>query len=290
MTSGEIAYLQSRYRINDSDIPSAVKESKVMRSATSVTYLGHSTVLIEMNGVRLLTDPLLRKYVGPLHRQFPLPEPDVLDVDGVLISHLHGDHFDLPSLKKLDKDTPLLVPRGAGPYLKMRRFHSVEEVEEGETIQIGGLRVSATPAVHEGRNLPWTPLVEPLGYLIEGSHEIYFAGDTDLFPEMTSIGKKLDLALLPVWGWGPNLGKGHMDPLRAAQALTHLRPKNAIPIHWGTYSPIGLSVFRPRFLSQPPLEFAKHAEKEAPDVNVHILSPGHSFSLTGGGVTSPDSQ
>ena len=108
----------------------------------------------------------------------------------------------------------------------------------------------ATRADHEGRRIPWIPTTDPLGFLIEGSHEIYFAGDTDLFPEMSSIGKQLDLALLPVWGWGPNLGVGHMNPPRAAQALLHLRPRAAIPIHWGTYAPIGLDLLRPNFLSR----------------------------------------
>lgn len=251
-----------------------------MKGKTTVTYLGHATILVEMNGVRLMTDPLLRANVGPLRRQYPLPDPRMLDIDIVLISHLHGDHLDLPSLKKLGQDTQLLVPRGAGRYLKSRNFNNVEEMEEGESFDIGRVRVSTTPAHHAGRNLPWTPVIEPLGYLVEGTHEIYFAGDTDIFPEMSAIGKKLDLAFLPVWGWGPNLGKGHMDPRRAAKALLHLQPSTAIPIHWGTYSPIGFGFFRPWFLSRPPLEFVKQAALIAPNVMVQVLQPGQSFNLT----------
>jgi L-ascorbate metabolism protein UlaG (beta-lactamase superfamily) len=116
--------------------------------------------------------------------------------------------------------------------------------------------------------------------LIDGSYEIYFAGDTDLFPEMADIGLELDLAFLPVWGWGPNLGKGHMDPFRAAQALEHLRPEVAIPIHWGTYSPVGLELLRPKFLTRPPLDFAEHAARLSPRVAVHILQPGQSIFLS----------
>jgi len=247
--------------------------------STIVSYIGHSTILVEMDGVRLITDPLLRTFVGPLHRQIPLPDLQDFGVDVVLISHLHGDHFDLPSLKQLGHDTKLIVPRGAGPYLKVRRFHDVQEIEQGETIDINGIQISATAAVHGGRELPWTPFVEPLGYVIDGSHEIYFAGDTDLFPEMSAIGVQLDLALLPVWGWGPNLGKGHMDPLRAAQALVQLRPTMAVPIHWGSYSPVGLGLLRPRFLSQPPIEFAQHAAEVAPEVSIHILEPGLALKM-----------
>lgn len=256
-----------------------VNEPFRMKGKLSVTFLGHATILIEMNGVRLLTDPLIRNFVGPLRRQFPLPDPKKLKVDIVLISHLHGDHLDLLSLKRLGYHTRLIVPYGAGRYLHSRRFFNVEELKEGESFDMGEVRVSPTPAVHAGRNLPWRPKVEPMGFLIEGTHKIYFAGDTDIFPEMSNIGKKLDLAFLPVWGWGPNLGRGHMDPHRAAEALVLLQPSVAIPIHWGTYGPIGFGLFRPWFLTQPPLEFAQIAAKITPDVKVEVLQPGQSFEL-----------
>ena len=245
----------------------------------SVTYVGHATVLIEMDGVRLLTDPLLRQYVGPLRRRYPLTGADIEGVDAVLISHLHGDHLDLPSLKRVGRDVRMIVPKGAAPYLKVRRFHHVEEIEQGESIQVDGLKIEATRADHGGRQLPWVPWAEPLGYLIDGSREIYFAGDTDLFPEMADIGQELDLAFVPVWGWGPNLGKGHMDPYRAAQALEHLQPKVAVPIHWGTYCPVGLEILRPKFLTRPPHDFAEHAAQLTPTVNVQVLEPGQSLSL-----------
>lgn len=257
---------------------------------SSVTYLGHATILIEMNGVRLLTDPLLRKFLGPLRRQYPLPDPKKIIVDIVLISHLHGDHLDLPSLEKLGKNTRLIVPEGAGRYLSSHRFVNVKELKNGESFDLGDVRISPTLAMHAGRNLPWRPTAEPMGFLIEGTHKIYFAGDTDIFPEMSDIGKKLDLAFLPVWGWGPNLGKGHMDPRRAAEALLHLQPRVAIPIHWGTYTPIGFSLFRPWFLTQPPLEFARIAANITPNVKVMVLQPGQSFDLNQCRKTNATSQ
>ncbi|MGD2077589.1 MAG: MBL fold metallo-hydrolase [Chloroflexota bacterium] len=249
-------------------------------TVAEVTYVGHATVLIELDGMRLLTDPLLRRHVGHLRRRFPLPEEIFDNIDAVLISHLHGDHLDLPSLKRVGRDVRMIVPKGAGAYLKVRRFRDVEEIEEGGSTEVGGVKIEATRADHGGRQLPWLPWADPLGYVIDGSHEIYFAGDTDLFPEMADIGIELDLALLPVWGWGPNLGKGHLNPYRAAQALEHLRPKAVIPIHWGTYSPFGLEVLRPKFLTQPPQEFAGHAAELSPNVQVHILNPGQTYSLT----------
>lgn len=244
-----------------------------------VTFIGHSTVHIEMDGVRLLTDPLLKPFVGFLRRQVPQPDRSLLDVDAVLISHLHGDHFDLPSLELLDRAIKLIVPRGARTILKLDRFRNVHEIESGESIRIGDIVIKATHAVHEGRRLPWSPFVQPLGFVVDGSSEIYFAGDTDLFPEMAGIGQALDLALIPVWGWGPRLGKGHMDPTRAAESLLHLDPQNAIPIHWGTYCPFLIGWFNPGFMRTPPLEFSEHASRIAPGVKVHIVEPGLSFKL-----------
>jgi L-ascorbate metabolism protein UlaG (beta-lactamase superfamily) len=114
-----------------------------------------------------------------------------------------------------------------------------------------------------------------MGFIIQGSHRTYFAGDTDLFPEMARIGQDLDVALLPVWGWGPRLGNGHMDPLRAAESLPMLRPRVAIPIHWGTFCPIGTGWMQ--FLSRPPRAFAHYAADLAPEVEICILEPGQSF-------------
>jgi L-ascorbate metabolism protein UlaG (beta-lactamase superfamily) len=246
---------------------------------TKVTYIGHSTLFIEMDGLRIITDPLLRRYVGHLRRQVPDPDPLVKEADVVLISHLHGDHLDLSSLQDLGREKRLIVPKGAGPYLKLKRFKNVEEITEGDSIDLGEITITATLADHAGRKLPWVPLVKEMGFVLDGSHEIYFAGDTDLFDEMADIGRQIDLALLPVWGWGPTLGTGHMDPQTAAQSLLHLNPVAAIPIHWGTYCPAVMDWFKPNFLSRPPLEFAEHAAEIAPNVLINILEPGDSVEV-----------
>jgi len=246
---------------------------------TKVAYIGHSTMFIEIDGLRIITDPLLRRFIGHLRRQVPDPDPIVKEADVVLISHLHGDHLDLSSLQELGRDKRIIVPRGAGPYLRLKRFKYVEEIEEGESIDLGGVTVTATSADHSGRKLPWVPLVQELGFIVDGSHEIYFAGDTDLFEEMADIGQEIDLALLPVWGWGPTLGPGHMDPESAALSLLHLNPTAAIPIHWGTYCPAVIDWFKPKFLSRPPLEFTEHAAEIAPEVTTKILAPGQAVNL-----------
>ena len=248
--------------------------------ATSVTFAGHSTVLIEKDGVRVLTDPLLRGHVGPLRRQVPAPaEPLYTDLDAVLVSHLHHDHFDLPSLRRIDPSTPLLAPAGARGLLESAGMRRVTELRVGERTEVGGLLVEAFPAVHDGRRGRWGPRTEAMGFVLGASERVYFAGDTDRFDEMKRLAGEVELALLPVWGWGPTLGAGHLGPASAAEVAALLRPRLAVPIHWGTLFPIGLARLRRSRLRAPPREFAERVSELAPDVEVRVLSPGESAAL-----------
>lgn len=250
-----------------------------MNLPAHVTYVGHATVLIEMDGARVLTDPLLRDRLMHLRRRTWIDAGVHRGVDAVLISHLDWDHFDLPSLRMLGRATRFVVPRGAARFLYQLGFSRVAEIEIGESLHFGPLTVQATPAFHTSTRPVWGPPVECLGYVVRGSQRIYFAGDTDLFPEMAALGDGLDAALLPIWGWGPTLGPGHLNPLRAAEALALLHPRVAIPIHWGTFSPLGMGWARPGFLTHPPQVFARHAARLAPDVAVRIATPGQPVHL-----------
>ncbi len=254
-------------------------ESGQSGEITRLTFIGHATTLLELGGIVALTDPVLGQWVGPLHRQVALPAHSPMDAaDVVLISHMHRDHLDRPSLRRIRTGTVLIAPRGAGRVLRGVRAE-VEEVSEGETFLVGGVEVTAVPAVHDPRRDPWGPRAQPLGYVIDsGRCRVYFPGDTDLFPGMAGL-RPLDAAMLPVWGWGPTLGPGHMNPKKAAEALGLLAPRIAVPIHWGTLYPLGLRRTRPAPLSQPPLDFERLAARLAPDVDVHVLAPGGSLSL-----------
>jgi L-ascorbate metabolism protein UlaG (beta-lactamase superfamily) len=247
-----------------------------------LTYIGHATTLLRLDQASILTDPILRTWLGPLRRQGRRPEPDLPKLpDAVLISHLHRDHLDLRSLRRLPATTPLVVPKGAARWAGRAGADQVWELGRGETISVGGAEVTAVPAVHDGRRDRWGTQIEPLGYLIRGGgRTVYFAGDTDLFPGMSQLGP-LDLALLPVWGWGASVGIGHLDPEGAARALRLLRPRIAVPIHWGTFYPIGLRRLRPEPLVEPPLEFARLARELAPEVEVRVLEPGSEMALEG---------
>ena len=251
-----------------------------------VTYVGHATTLIEIGGVRLLTDPVLRQRVYHLRRRsIPVPEHSLADLDAVLISHLHHDHLDLPSLRRLGALTRLIVPNGAGALLRKHGFRHVEEMRKGERTSVGGVTVTATFALHDGGRGPFGVEADTLGFivgdrLVDGKPSIYFAGDTDVFPAMAELAGSLDLALLPVWGWGPTLGAGHMNPERAAEACQLLAPRLAIPIHWGTLYPVAMHRISPAFLTQPPQLFVQFMLRMAPKVEVRVLQPGQHYTAT----------
>src|SRR3712207_2539268 len=175
-----------------------------------------------------------------------------------------------------------IVPRGGGGLLRRRGFWRVTEVEAGDEVQIGALTVSPTHAEHNGLRLPFFGTrALTLGYTIIGSHRVYFAGDTELFDGMAEIGRGLDIALVPIWGWGPSAGPGHLDPRGAAEALRLLRPLLAVPIHWGTYAPLGFGHLQTALLADPVAEFLRHAAELAPEVEVHVVGLGGTLWLDG---------
>jgi L-ascorbate metabolism protein UlaG (beta-lactamase superfamily) len=241
---------------------------------TRVSWIGHATVLIETGGRRILTDPVLGAGIGPVRRRTPGLPIDLDRLDAVLISHLHHDHLDLPSLRRLGQDVPIVVATGAGDLMRSNGFEAVRELAPGDGTTVGDVTIRAVPALHSGKRMPIGPTVEALGFVIDGEHRVYFAGDTNVFPEMTDIAPDLDLAILPVGGWGPTLRGGHMDPVRAAEALTLLRPRAALPVHWGTLWPVGMSAVRRSRFEEPARQFQDEAARVAPDVVVTIVDPG----------------
>jgi L-ascorbate metabolism protein UlaG (beta-lactamase superfamily) len=240
----------------------------------TITWLGHATVLLELDGIRVLTDPVLGKRAGALVRISPQVDAAALGrLDCVLLSHLHSDHVDIPTLRRLGGSTPVIAPELAAEWLRRKGMRDVRGIRVGQQLSVGNLRVIAAPAVHEGRRRPLGVTAEPVGYVLRGSRSLYFAGDTDLFAQMEDLRSEIDVALLPVWGWGPSVGAGHLDPERAAQAAALIAPAVAIPIHWGTLAlpwPLGRSEDRER----PARQFAALAARYAPGVEVRVLAAG----------------
>ncbi len=263
--------LQSRFR--GAPYPRPMPDDRL-------TFLGHSTVLIEMDGTRLLTDPVLGHVLWSIRRRAPAVAAHHLDdVDAVFISHGHFDHLDLKSLRALPGAPTVIVPGGLGHIAGRAGLGAVLEVDEGHRVRVGTLEIEVMRAAHGRRRSPRVEADAALGCLVVGSSTVYFAGDTDVLPAWAGLAGRVDVALLPVGGWGPRLGRGHLDPESAAQAAAIIRPAVAVPIHWGTLSPIGLhGVMGTRFHLPGP-DFAEAVARVAPHVAVHVLAPGASMPL-----------
>lgn len=250
-----------------------------------VTWWGHATTTIEANGTRLLTDPVLTSRIAHLRRRRgPTPAPEAGQCDAVLISHLHADHLHLTSLPFVAPDAALIVPRGAarlihhdcGPAYSDRCI----EVAPGHQVRIGSLEITAVTAHHDKRRLPWSSYAaQPLGYRVDGSRSVWFAGDTDLYDDLAAETGAIDLALVPVGGWGPSLGPGHLDPVRAAEAVRRVGASTAVPVHFGTFWPIGLDWVKPEWFLPPGDRFKAAMTEVDPAVKVEVLVPGESIEV-----------
>jgi L-ascorbate metabolism protein UlaG (beta-lactamase superfamily) len=183
-------------------------------SGGRLTWLGHATVLIELDGVRVLTDPVLRRRLAHLERAEAVATASLPPLDLVLVSHVHYDHLDVPSLRRLGPlAARVAVPTGAARLLWRTKVGSVVEMNEGSELELGGVRVRATHAEHRASRHPLAPVLPSLGYVVSGSRTVYFAGDTDLFDGMDAIADPLDVALVPVAA-----ARRGADPLGHAEA------------------------------------------------------------------------
>jgi len=249
-----------------------------------ITFLGHATVLVELAGTRLITDPVLRQQVGPLRRRTPKPFLGPLaGLDVVLISHLHLDHYDPASLRLLDTGVPIVGPPGSARSLGWRGFTDVHELRPGESLRLGGIEIVATEARHRGTRHPLARRTPSNGYVIGGGgRHLYFAGDTGLFVGMADLWDGLDVALLPIAGLGPWMPEfKHLSPRHAVRAAELLQPKLVIPIHWGTYHLPGtvLMRLRPDVHRRAPYVFVREAAALAPEIRTVLLDPGQSLDL-----------
>ncbi|NUO57972.1 MAG: MBL fold metallo-hydrolase [Hamadaea sp.] len=254
-----------------------------------LTWLGHSAVLVEVPGLRLLADPLVRRRIGGLVRAQPLPATaDRLarhdpPVDVVVLSHLHHDHCDLPSLRAL-RATTVLAPPKAGGWLRRRGVDGVVEATVGGSTRLaGGVTVTAVHAEHQGRREPRGPSAVAVGHVVDTPDgSIWLAGDTGLHPSFRDLRYatrtgRLDVAVVPVWGWGPTLGPGHLDPRTAARATVLSGASHAIPVHWGTLHPLGMRRFMASVLTQPGPLFAEALYGTG--VRPHVLRVGGHLDL-----------
>jgi L-ascorbate metabolism protein UlaG (beta-lactamase superfamily) len=247
-----------------------------------VTWIGHSSVVLDLAGVRVVTDPLLRRRLGPLSRRHDLPvHPHVDGVDAVLLSHLHHDHADLPSLRRLGHVPVMTDPANA----VWARGHGLDapEVPRDEWVPLAdGVDARLVPAVHDSRPMPHRPNAASGMLLRGGGIVVWFAGDTALYPAMDELaalaGGDLDLALLPVGGWGPRLSPGHMGPGEAVEAASRSGARHVVPIHYGTLHPSGWPRERLGWTLAPAERFAALLT-EGTDATAHVLDVGASTTV-----------
>ncbi len=244
-------------------------------SGLSVTYLGHASALINLDGRYVLTDPNLNPRLGLARRRnHPGPAWESLPaIDLVIISHAHLDHLDKFTLRKLARATLFLVPPGVGITIKRLGFENVTELELWQTISAGGLQVTAVPAKHWGARFILDVWRGCCGFVLKAdAGQVYFAGDTDYFPGFKEIGKRfnLDIALLPIGTYSPRLllDRYHLNPEEAIRAFADLNARYMVPIHWGTF----------RLSAEPldePLAWLKSlARSNGLEERILILEPG----------------
>jgi L-ascorbate metabolism protein UlaG (beta-lactamase superfamily) len=242
------------------------------RTRLAVTWLGHSTAVLELGGSRLITDPLLRDRVAHLRRTVA-PVGPVGEVDGILVSHAHRDHLDIPSLRRLSRRARVVVPAGLGRLVRRSGHRDVLEVRPGDTVEVDAVRVVVTSARHDSGRGVRKRGPRPVGFLIGDEIRTFFVGDTDVHAAMGELRGKVDVALLPIGGWGPRVPAGHLDPMRAVLALELLEPRTCIPIHWGTFRPVyRLTPYGSDATAAA--RFTALAASMTPDVGIRILQPG----------------
>jgi L-ascorbate metabolism protein UlaG (beta-lactamase superfamily) len=250
-----------------------------------IRWLGHATTVVDLGGARLVTDPLLRRHVGALRRVGPAPEPAWWrGADASLVSHLHLDHADLASLRRLG-DAPVFAGPEAAAWCARRALASVALSDDWSAVSAahGDVEVRLVRADHTSRPLPGRP-VEAYGFLLRhGADVVWFAGDTSLYPEMARLpelaGGPISLALLPIHGWGPRLSAGHMDGEQAAEAAALSDARHVVPVHWGTFHPVAMNLGPLDWMTRPLAVFEAAMDRRGLTDRTLVLGVGQTAQV-----------
>jgi L-ascorbate metabolism protein UlaG (beta-lactamase superfamily) len=256
-----------------------------------VTWLGHSTVVLDVAGLRLVADPLLGRHNGLLRRRGQRPGSAAwTGADAVLLSHLHHDHAELRSLRMLG-GTPVLTGHANAAWLRRRGLVGVGLGDEWHELG-GGVAVRLLRAVHHSRPMPHRPN-GAFGHLVGAPGVgVWVSGETNTHDEMTDIpgfaGRDgVDLAIVPIGGWGPRLSAGHMGPAEAATACAMTRAGSALPVHWGTLHPPGMHRLG-GWMDRPLSEFRGALTAAAPGCGLLTATAGTKVAVLPGPAARRD--
>jgi L-ascorbate metabolism protein UlaG (beta-lactamase superfamily) len=255
-----------------------------------ITYIGHATLLLEIGGARILTDPNFDLNLGRFLARVSAPGialEALPKLDALLLTHAHADHLSFKSLDRLPRDIPLYAPPAVARWLARKGYRHATPLDDGGDIAVGdALRVHAGRATHRGNRYGfdrWRSATNM--YLLESDEEsIFFAGDTALTSSthhlvervLWSCRRELDIALLPIgWApaWKPGFRRGHLTGDDALALFATLRARAMLPYHWGTFRHVTATAHDA--IDRLRASLHEHGSRE----RVHVIEPGESLTL-----------
>lgn len=256
-----------------------------------ITYIGHATLLLEIAGTRLLTDPNFEPSLGRFLPRVSAPGialEALPSLDALLLTHAHADHLSFKSLDRLPRDIPLFAPPAIAHWLTRKGYDHAVPVDAEDCVELEGgrLRLHAARATHQGSRYGldrWRSAANM--YLVESDEEsLFFAGDTALTPSthrlvervLWSKGRQLDLALLPIGyapAWKPGFRRGHLTGEDAVTLFETLRARAMLPYHWGTFRHVTATAHDA--IDRLRVHLVAHAARD----RVHVIEPGDSLVL-----------
>ncbi len=242
-----------------------------------IANLGHSTILFSYKGKKILTDPFLSPHIFGIKRQKPALKPELIPkVDYILISHAHYDHLDINTLKNLNKNSVLIVPKNTGFLVKNLGFKDVIELKNWENFSNSDIEIHSLPVKHNNGRLPFFLHTGTNSYFVKfNGISFYFLGDSAYFKDLKKFGEmfNIDFAFLPIGGFKPEIifKNFHMNPYQAVQAFKDLNAKCFVPIHYGTFH-----VIPPFVYWEKPLEkLISSVKQENLIENLMVVKPNH---------------